>query len=75
MASITDSNEQFQAISTAALGWQLQEEETTNDIKAVWIGGKRIKAEGGGRNVDWKYVGLYELVSDGNVCHIYLYTF
>ena len=52
MASITDSNEQFQAISTAALGWQLQDEETTNDIKAVWIGGKRIKAEGGGRNVD-----------------------
>ena len=52
MASITNSNEQFQALSSAALGWQLQEEETTLDIKAVWVGGKRIKAEGGGRNVD-----------------------
>ena len=52
MASITNSNEQFQAISAAALGWQLQDEETTLEIKAVWIGGKRIKAEGGGRKVD-----------------------
>ncbi|KAL7547635.1 hypothetical protein ACHAWF_010916 [Thalassiosira exigua] len=51
LASIADSHEQFQALSSAALGWQLQTEETTNDIHAVWIGGKRIKAEGGGRTV------------------------
>ena len=78
MASITNSNEQFQAISAAALGWQLQDEETTLDIKAVWIGGKRIKAEGGGRNVDgsvdespWRWsdgsTWKYKLVSAGDV--------
>ena len=52
MASIADKDEQFQALSAAALGFELQTEETTNDIKAVYIGGKRISAEGGGRNDD-----------------------
>ena len=42
----------FQAISAAALGWQIGGENTTNDIHAVWIGGKRISAAGGGRNTD-----------------------
>ena len=52
MASIANSDEQWQALSSAALGWQLQAEDTSNDIKAMWIGGKRIRSEGGGRNVD-----------------------
>lgn len=52
MASISGPNEQFQAISAAALGWQIGGENTTNDIHAVWIGGKRISAAGGGRNTD-----------------------
>ena len=52
MASISGPNEQFQAISSAALGWQFGAENTTNDIHAVWIGGKRISAAGGGRKTD-----------------------
>lgn len=52
MASIADKNEQFQALSAAALGWQNGFEETTNDIHAAWIGGERIKAGGGGRKED-----------------------
>ena len=52
MASISNEDEQFQAISSAALGWQFGAENTTQDIHAVWIGGKRISAAGGGRNVD-----------------------
>ncbi len=52
MASISGPDEQFQALSSAALGWQFGAENTTQDIHAVWIGGKRISAAGGGRNVD-----------------------
>ena len=52
MASISGPDEQFQAISSAALGLQFGAENTTQDIHAVWIGGKRISAAGGGRKVD-----------------------
>ena len=52
LASISGPDEQFQALSTAALGWQLFAENTTRDIHAAWVGGKRISAEGGGRSTN-----------------------
>jgi len=52
LASISGPDEQFQALSTAALGWQLFAENTTRNIQAAWIGGKRISADGGGRTTN-----------------------
>lgn len=52
LASIANSDEQFQALSSAALAWELQPPSTSRGVNATWIGGKRIKAEGGGRMTD-----------------------
>ena len=50
LASIANSDEQFQALSSAVLAWELQPPIATGfNVNATWIGGKRIKAEGGGR--------------------------
>ena len=70
LASISGPDEQFQALSTAALGWQLFAENTTRNIQAAWIGGKRISADGGGRTTNGtvmslRGVGRTEVHGDG----------